>query len=171
MNILALDPATKCGWAYGDATLPHSSWLSGWWDLSVRPDESTGMRLQRLQAKLRECHAWGLGLVVFEAGRNARNARAVAVAGQLQGVIELFCTNQELDYRGYSPAEIKKHATGKGNADKDAVANAAILRWPNTKFECWDQADALWLLDLAARDLALPAAALASEGLAERGAG
>lgn len=155
MNILALDPATKTGWAYGDATQPHKTWLSGWWDLSVRPDESTGMRLKRLESKLREAHSWGLGLVVFEAGRNAKNARAVAVAGQLQGVIELFCTNQEIDYRGYSPSEIKRWATGKGNANKDRVANAAIHRWPDTKFECWDQADALWLLDLAVRDLAL----------------
>jgi Holliday junction resolvasome RuvABC endonuclease subunit len=92
---------------------------------------------------------------VFESGRNSRHGRAVAVAGQLQGLIEVWCLDNEIDYRGYSPSEIKRWATGKGNADKDRVANAAIHRWPDTKFECWDQADALWLLDLAVRDLAL----------------
>ena len=57
MNILAIDPATVCGWA-------HSGAGSGVWDLSVRADESNGMRLLRLRAKLNAAREAGLDLVV-----------------------------------------------------------------------------------------------------------
>ncbi len=149
MKILALDPATKCGWAYSQGTTEHICWSSGVWDLSIRPDESSGMRLIRLRGKLQDMHRAGLGLVVFEAGRNTRNGRAVAVAGELQGVIKLWCQDNEIEFKGYSPTEIKRHATGKGNADKDAMTNAAFARWPDKRITSCDEADALWLLDLA----------------------
>lgn len=156
MNILALDPATKCGWA-------HSNGLSGTWDLRVKADESSSMRLIRFRAKLAEMHKVGIGLVVFEASRNSKYGAAVKVAAQLQAVIEMWCHDNEIAYRGYSPNEIKLHATGKGNADKDAMTRAAFARWPDKKITSCDEADALWLLDLANNDYA----ALASEGLAE----
>ena len=62
--ILALDVATKCGFAL-------SSGPSGVFDLSVRRDESGGMRLVRLKAKLAEIHhAYAVDLIVFEAARH-----------------------------------------------------------------------------------------------------
>lgn len=143
LKILALDPAACTGWA-------HSSGASGTWDISVRADESNGMRLIRLQAKLEEIRvSVGVNLVVFEASRNAKFARAVKVAAQIQAAIEIWCTSHNIDYRGYSPAEIKKHATGKGTADKDKMVAAAEKKWPDVKLESNDHADALWLLDLA----------------------
>jgi len=84
MNILALDPATKCGWA-------HSSGASGTWDLSVRRDESGGMRLLRLRSKLMSTVP--LDLVVFEAARNAgpKMQGALVVQASLQAIITLWC--------------------------------------------------------------------------------
>lgn len=145
MQILAIDPATKCGWA-------HSSGPSGTWDLSIRRDESAGMRLLRLRAKLREVMA-DVQLVVFEAARNAapKMQGALVVQAELQGVIKIVCEDMQVQWRGYSPKEIKKHATGKGNANKEAMVAAARVRWPNVTDD--NEADALWLLDLARKEL------------------
>lgn len=149
MKILAIDPATKCGFA-------HSCGASGTWDLSARRDESIGMRLIRLRGKLNEIGtAEGVDVVVFEAARHAaaRMAGALVVQSELQGIIKLWCEDNSVNYRGYSPAEVKRHATGKGNANKDAMLTAAQEKWPTLSIVDDNQADALWILDLAQRDL------------------
>ena len=143
MNILSLDPATKCGWA-------HSSGVSGTWDLSVRRDESAGMRLIRMRSKLNEIlKAHPIELVVYEAARNAapKMQGALVVQATIQSVLVVWCEDNSVNYRGYSPTEIKKHATGKGNANKAAMMKSAEQRFG--KIEDDNQADALWLLDLA----------------------
>lgn len=146
MNILALDPATQCGWA-------HSSGISGTWDLSIRRDESAGMRLIRLQGKLNEILAGpGIDLVVYEAARHAapKMQGALVVQAMIQGVLVSWCETNNIEYRGYSPSEIKKHATGKGNANKEQMMTAAKQRFNFTGDN--NEADALWLLDLAKRE-------------------
>jgi Holliday junction resolvasome RuvABC endonuclease subunit len=143
MKILAIDPATTCGWA-------HSDGFSGVWDLSVRRDESKGMRLLRLKGKIAEVHAaTGVDLIVFEASRNSKNMSAVVLSAKFQGVIEAWATEKDVEYQGFSPAEIKKHATGKGNANKDAMMEAARRKWPHETIADDNHADALWILDLA----------------------
>lgn len=155
-TILALDAATKCGWAIHQNGAIEAS---GVWDLSVRRDESGGMRLVRLRAKLDELYRiCGVCLVVFEASRNLKHGNAIRVAAELQGVIKLWCQDVKLDYRGYSPAEIKKFATGKGNCGKNEMRLAAHKRWPEAHgyVEDWipDEADARWLAELAASEYA-----------------
>ena len=148
-HILAIDPATKCGWA-------SSLGMSGTWDLSIRRDESAGMRLLRLRGKLEEVHAvHPIRLVAFEAARNCapRMQGALVVQAELQSVIKLWCETVGVDYRGYSPTEIKRHATGKGNSNKAAILSAAKARWTDRVIGDDNEADALWLLDLAQRDL------------------
>lgn len=145
MNILAIDPATKCGWA-------HSSGNSGTWDLSVRRDESKGMRLLRLRGKLTECKTLvGVDLVVYEAARNAgpKMQGALVVTAQFTAIIEAWCCDNGVEYQGYSPTEIKKHAVGKGNANKEAMILAAQDKWPLARITDDNEADAKWLLDLA----------------------
>ena len=146
MNILALDPATHCGWAMRGA--------AGTWDLSIRRDESSGMKLIRLRSKIAELYkADAFDLLVFEAARNAgpKMQGALVVQSELQAVIKLWCQDNDVQFRGYSPTEIKKHATGKGNANKTAMLDAARVRW-GTRVLDDNQADALWLLDLAVRE-------------------
>lgn len=142
MNILALDPATKTGFA-------HSSGPSGVWDLRVKPDESSGMRLVRLQAKLNEIQtSLRIDLLVYESARNMKHGNAIRVAGELQGTIKLWCENHGIEYQGISPSTIKRHATGKGNASKAEMVIAAEIRWPTVVIDD-NHADALWLLDWA----------------------
>lgn len=150
MSCLALDPATKCGWAV-------SPDMSGTWDLSLRRDESGGMKLLRLEAKLNEVAAsvtTPLKLVVYEAARNAlpKMQGALVHQAKLQAVIERWCTVKGIEYKGYSPAEIKKHGTGKGNANKEAMIAAAKARFPHVHIIDDNHSDALLLWDLAQRD-------------------
>ena len=143
LRILAIDPATLCGYA-------HTAGVSGTWDLSVKKDESSGMRLIRLRAalaKVKKEH--GVDLLVLEVARNSKFGNAVKIAGQIQGVIEVWAIDNNVDYRGYSPKEIKHHATGNGNADKDAMVAAAKKKWPKVKIVDNNHADALWVLDFA----------------------
>lgn len=145
MKILALDPATHCGFA-------HSCGISGTWDLSIRRDESSGMRLIRLRAKMQEIlNGAGIDLVVYEAARNAgpKMQGALVVQAMLQGVIVLWCEENHLQYKGLSPSEIKKHATGKGNANKDLMVSSAKAKWPTVPIGDDNTADALWILDFA----------------------
>lgn len=67
-----------------------------------------------------------------------------------KGATRQFILDQtvRVSYRGYSPAEIKKHATGKGNAGKPMMLAAAVRKWPDWSGDD-NEADARWLVDLA----------------------
>ena len=149
MKILAIDPATHCGFAYYDGAI-----TSGVWDLSVRTDESSGMRLLRFKGKLKEISALGIELVVFEAVRHAnpKMIRGIIIQSEIQGILKCWCDENEVEYFGLSPSEIKKHITGKGNADKIAVMNA-INKKLNLQIKDDNEADALAILDYAMEKL------------------
>jgi Holliday junction resolvasome RuvABC endonuclease subunit len=145
MNILALDPATHCGWAHTDGTC-------GTWDCSVKKDESSGMRLLRLRHCLDTVFInQGVDAVVFEAARGGMPGRlgALVISAEIQGVIKLWCEENAVHYHGVSPSSVKKHATGSGNANKEKMVAAAKARWPKTKIQDDNTADALWILDFA----------------------
>ena len=152
MKILAIDPATKCGWA-------HSNGASGTWDLSIRRDESSGMRLLRFEAKVLEvARLIGIDVIAFESptvaqGRKA-NLDGMKLGVKLQAIIERLCEGTDIEHIGYNLSTIKKHATGKGNASKEMMLSAARRRWPDAYIEDDNEADALWLLDIAQKELA-----------------
>jgi Holliday junction resolvasome RuvABC endonuclease subunit len=153
VKILALDPATHCGFA-------HSDGASGTWDLTPRRDESAGMRLLRLRGKLNELlKTVGIDVLAFEAARNQgpKMQGALVVQAELQSVIKVFCEDNRIQYMGLSPSEVKKVATGKGNANKDAMIAAAVKRWPDRKIGDDNEADALWILELAKERIGVPA--------------
>lgn len=122
------------------------------------------MRLIRLQGKLQEIYnAVGIDLLVFEAARNAgpKMQGALVVQSELQGVIKLWCETKRLtgqsgkiEYKGVSPTEVKKHATGKGNAGKPLMVAAAQAKWGNGITDD-NEADALWILDFAQKSMSI----------------
>jgi len=141
LRILALDPATHCGYA-----LSHA--LYGVWDLSAKRDESAGMRLIRLRSKLREIIlSERIELVVFERP-GGRFKASIIVQSEIQGQIKTVCEDLKVEYRAYSSTEIKKYATGKGNAGKPAMIYAAQTKL-GYQGDDDNEADALWLLELA----------------------
>lgn len=114
------------------------------------------MKLLRLHGKLTEIKSSnGIDLIVFEAARNAapKMQGALVVQAEIQGAIKLWCHNNDVDYRGYSPSEIKKHATGKGNASKQQMCEAANEAFGVAEHRDDNQADAMWILDLAQKEL------------------
>lgn len=149
MNVLALDLATKTGWA-------HSCGESGVWDLSIRRDESSGMRLLRLRAKLDEVMSLQpFDIMVFETAICSPKTRQGFGTGvELITTAKLWAMDRDIEHCGYSPSAIKKHATGKGNANKEKMLAAAIAKW-NREFEDDNHVDACWLLDFAMTELNL----------------
>ncbi len=149
MIILALDLASRCGWACSDP------FRSGVWDLRDKRDEH-GLRLLKLERHLEEFFGTFPPdrLVVFESANvyGTRHINGVQVPFELQGALKLICGRRQMQYRGYSPSQIKKHATGRGNASKSEMVDAGRQKWPDQGIRDDNQADALWLLDLALAD-------------------
>ena len=145
MNLLALDIATKTGFCTQTA--------SGSWNLTPKKDESRGMRLVRFKAKLREiCEMERINLSVFE--QLATYGKFPNFVGaEMQGILKLFCEENNIEYRSYAPTAIKKFGTGRGNAKKDAMVEAAKKYNPSVASD--DEADAIILYHLAMQDLQL----------------
>jgi|SRR3990167_4028769 len=143
MKILALDVATHTGWATATA--------SGVWDFSLKRDESSGMRLVRFKSKLAEiCSLEGINMVVFEQVAGFHKG-AIIVAAELIGVLKSFCEENKIEYRSFAATAIKKFACGKGNAGKPIMIAAAKEKL-NYQGSSSDEADALWILEMAKKE-------------------
>ncbi len=148
-QILAIDPATKTGWA-------HTCGASGVWDLSLKADESSGMRLVRFEGKLLEIlDTIGADIIVYEgarynSGRNA-NSNAFKLVSKLEGIIEKICEEEGyVECKNYNISQIKSHAGAK---KKEEILQKAKEKWSDRIIADDNEADALWLLDLAMKDL------------------
>jgi hypothetical protein len=157
--ILALDTATKTGWALGDAS---GVVASGVWIL----DSEGFTRWRTLWRRLEDLFGGhgGQGLrVVHEAplvmpGRES----GARVAHGLIAVLEFWCEWRGCTCEQVYGATIRKHALGKGNAGygqnkgvrvkgegKRMMVEAAAKKWPSIRIADDNHADALHLLDYA----------------------
>ena len=153
MKILSLDIATHTGWAYFDGT---GIAKGGTWDFSVKRDESSSMKFIRLKSELCKILDDGIDLVVYEAARHGASHMqgALVCQAELQAIVKNWCDeNGNIPYRGYRPKEIKKFATGNGNAKKELMIESAKKSF-NIKIIDDNHADALWLLALATKEYA-----------------
>jgi len=145
-NLLALDIATKTGWA--------TSTSSGVWNLTPKRNESKGMRLISFKGKLKMIFdVEEIDLVVYEMPAG-RHKASIIVAAEMIGVMKIMCDERNIDYRPYTAPEIKKFATGKGNCGKPAMIKSAKERY-NIDVVDDNEADALHLYHLAKEDLNL----------------
>lgn len=141
MRITALDLAlTRTGWAWAelDPETQGSGCFNG-------PGKGVD-RLDAIERGLRPL--WrGAGLVVVEGYAFGTQGRAHAI-GELGGIMRLAWRRSGVPFAEVPPNALKKYATGKGNAAKEAVLAAAIRR---LEYEGDDhnEADALWLLAMA----------------------
>ncbi|MEA1053540.1 hypothetical protein U5801_27595, partial [Lamprobacter modestohalophilus] len=94
---------------------------------------------------LKRC-ADGLDLVVFESVRRHAGVDAAHAYGEV-GQLTAWCEDHQIPYQGVPVGTIKKHATGKGNANKQAMIAAAQARGLTPVDD--NHADALALLDWA----------------------
>lgn len=68
--------------------------------------------------------------------------------GEQAGVVKLVLHDLEVPMVLIPPASLKRYATGKGGASKEAVLVAAVLRL-GYQGHSTDEADALWLREMA----------------------
>lgn len=147
MRILALDLGAKMGWALWD----NGCVTSGVWSLnqaSSKRFEGGGMKFVRFVRMLNEMPP--LDRVAFEEVRRHLGVDAAHAYGGYLSQLSSWCETQSVPvpYEGISVSAIKKRATGKGNASKEEMIQAAkdkLGKMPEDD----NEADALWLLMLA----------------------
>lgn len=144
-KILALDIATKTGWA--------TSTSSGIWDFKLKRGESEGMKVVRFKSRLEEMiKLEEINLIVYERPAGL-HASSVIAASKFIGVMEEVCERLSINYSGYSAKEIKLHATGKGNCNKEKMIESAKIKFSNTEIIDDNHADALWLLNMTEKEI------------------
>lgn len=144
MNILALDIATKTGW--------KTKTTSGTWDLKPNRGESEGMRVVRFKSKVKELvDIEGVTLIAYERPAGMHKA-SIMVASEMVGVLKDLCIEMNINLACYSAQQIKKFATGKGNAGKPEMIEAAKKLGYNPADD--NEADAIHLYHLAQKDVA-----------------
>lgn len=146
-RVLALDLGTMTGWAAADDT---GIIRSGVLDCSVRPGESEGFRYLRFRTNLQNILGWWRPTAVgYEVVRFFRGGSASRVYLGLEGVLKCVAAEHGLELVGWPVGTVKKRATGRGNAGKDAVVQAARDMWPAWEPEVPrkvdDEADARWV--------------------------
>lgn len=146
-SILAIDPGTRCGWA-----LAHDGKVivSGTWNLKENRFAGAGMRFLRLEALLNELAQSVIPqLVVFEEVRRHMGVDAAHIYGGIVGMLTAWCERRKIPYQGIPVQHIKKFATQKGNAKKDAMIAAANAKWPEAQITDDNEADARWIAAFA----------------------
>jgi Holliday junction resolvasome RuvABC endonuclease subunit len=145
-RILALDLGSRTGWAI----LEHGRREHGAEDFAPLRHESKGMRW----LKFRRWFEYMVGdkgrpdLVVFERWVSYRTgASAEITAGFTTRTVE-YCDERKLEYTAISPTDLKRWATGKGNAGKPAMKDA-VQRKFQIRIDDDNEADAYLLLRYA----------------------
>jgi hypothetical protein len=144
------------------------------------PDEPKDRRLYRLWCwleKVRGCYPalervpdapiWGGGglgpdcpqVVVIEGSDGfMRGANAVRCANELRGVVKLWAQVHRVALVQVEPGDLKRFATGKANAKKPEMLEAARRRLSYPRDD-EDEVDAIWLREWAKVHVATPARA------------
>jgi hypothetical protein len=126
-TILALDLGTSTGWALRS---PDGLITSG--TLSLRPSryDGGGMRYLRFSGWLAELDRLSgpISAIWFEEVRRHAGTDAAHIYGGFLATLTAWCERESVAYQGVPVSTIKRFATGKGNAPKDAMIAAARAR-------------------------------------------
>jgi hypothetical protein len=145
---LALDLGQKTGWAVRNA---DGAIASGTVEFKPGRFEGGGMIYLRFRGWLQEVDetAGGIGAVYFEEVRFHRGVTSAHAYGGYLAHLTAWAEANKIPYRGVPVGTIKRHVTGRGNADKDAVIAAVRALGFDPADD--NEADALALLDWALR--------------------
>ena len=127
MSILALDLGTRTGWALVDR---NGNITSGTVEFRQDRWQGGGMRFLRFRGWLDEVHrlSGGFEQLIYEQVRRHAGTDASHLYGGWLAILEVWCEQNSVAYQGVSVGTVKRHATGKGNANKDAMMAAARAR-------------------------------------------
>ena len=126
-TLLALDLGTTTGWA-----LTGRDGLISGGSESFKPQRFEGggmryLRFKRWLTDIKQCND-GIDQVVFEEVRRHIGVDAAHAYGGFMGQLTAWCEHHQIPYQGVPVGTIKKHATGKGNANKEQMVAAARQR-------------------------------------------
>ena len=146
ITILALDLGTTTGWAM---RLADGVVVSGTMEFRSGRYEGGGMRFLRFRSWLDHLldGAKAIDLIHFEEVRRHAGTDAAHIYGGFLAHLSAWCELKHIPYQGVPVGTIKRHATGKGNAAKDAVI--AAMRSKGFNPEDDNEADALAVLTWA----------------------
>lgn len=137
-TILALDLGTKLGWAIRRS---HQDIFYGVVDLSPSKCLPRAYRFAIFQQWL---DRFFVDVIVYKDVKRHKGTYAAHMWGALEGILLAHCVNKKIAAHALGVGEVKRHATGKGNAGKDAVIAAMVAR--GFKPQDDNDADALALL-------------------------
>lgn len=146
--ILALDLGQRTGWA---VRTPNGVITSGVAEFKPGRFQSVGMTYLRFRGWLEEIRdtTGGIGAIWFEEVVAHRGVAASHAYGAFLGHLTAWAEARHIPYAGVPVATIKRHVTGKGNADKAAVIAAVRALGFDPADD--NEADALAILDWALR--------------------
>jgi hypothetical protein len=142
-TVLALDLGQKTGWAVhpsdghitsGTEEFRHDRWQGG----GIR-----FLRFKRWLTDLKHC-VGALDLVVFEEVRRHVSVDSSHAYGGWLAILTAWCEHHRIPYQAVPVGTVKRHVTGKGNADKAAVIEAVRRLGFNPSDD--NEADAIALL-------------------------
>lgn len=125
--VLCLDLGTTTGWAIhskqgvitsGTISFKNDRWQGG------------GMRFLKFNRFLNELNenAGPISMVFFEEVRRHMGVDAAHAYGGFMAQLTAWCEQQNIAYEGVPVGTIKRHATGKGNANKTMMIESAKAR-------------------------------------------
>lgn len=135
LRILALDMATRTGWALWDG----SRMESGVQDFSPQRGESPGMRYLYFNRWLSDmaleddhpilaCRTKHRVDLIWYEQNFRRGGHASEVAAGFTTRVHELCAGHGIEYGQLNAMTLKKWATGSGKADKEAMKIAAVIR-------------------------------------------
>lgn len=154
MRVIGLDLGSRTGFAWTDDSEVRID-QSGVMDFQLRHYEGGGLRLLRFDKFIAELldHD-GTVLVYFEeviwrVGAHGPSkgdlGPGAAIYGEFSGALMMACQRAEVAFEGLKVGQIKKFATGRGNANKEEMV-ASAKREYGLATDSDDQADALHIL-------------------------
>lgn len=153
MKILALDLATKTGWAFGDSDGDITHIYSGVQDFSPKRGESKGMRLLHFDRWIYQMLAeYDPKVVIYETPHH-QGGHATEVLLGLVGILQKAACEAKIEYASVHSSTLKKFATGSGRASKEQMKMRAIQRF-GRQIEDDNEADALHIWDWARENIA-----------------
>ena len=142
MKILAIDPGVVTGWATSPSTY-------GEWNLKDSLSDSPELPLYTLKKRLVGATK-DIDLVAYEQSF-VSFIRSAARLSEFIAIIKLVCSESKIPFIAYTPTEVKRRASGKGNANKEVLKKKAQEMF-GYNGESTHEVDALFVWHIAFED-------------------
>lgn len=120
--ILCLDLGTRTGFA---AHSRATGIISGVKDFSTKRTDGGGMKFLKFKRWLDSLNNGSITEVYWEEVKRHAGTQAAHCYGSFQGVLMAWCEENRIAYESVPVGTIKRSATGKGNASKEQMIEAA----------------------------------------------